>query len=105
MSVLIMEKSYIKLGFLMIDTPLLRFDEDESKSETLKIGLYQYFINHQGDGQVIIVDNLNVIPDIDFEGLRVKVTIYYKMKEMVMPMYFYQVGKKIFCWQNNEIII
>ena len=62
---------YIKPGFLMIDTPLLGFDENEDEfgDNTIKNGLYQYFINHQGDGQVIIVDNLNVIPeDIDFKA-------------------------------------
>ena len=75
------EKSYIKPGFLMIDTPLLGFDEDEDKGETLKIGLYQYFINHQDDGQMIVVDNLNVIPNIDFEAAGVKVTTYYKNED------------------------
>ena len=54
----------------MIDTPLLGLDENEDTfdGETVKRGLYQYFINYQGDGQVIIVDNLNAMPDgINFE--------------------------------------
>ena len=72
---------FIKPGFLMIDTPLLGFDEneDEFDNNTIKNGLYQYFINHQGDGQVIIADNLNVIPkDIDFEAQGINVITYHK---------------------------
>lgn len=71
---------YIKPGILMIDTPLLGFDENEDgfEGETIKNGLYQYFINHRGDGQVIIVDNLNVIPDIDFAAKGINVITYHK---------------------------
>lgn len=72
---------YIKPGFLMIDTPLLGLDEneDEFDGETVKIGLYQYFINHQGEGQIIIVDNLNMVPmDMDFKGKSINVITYHK---------------------------
>jgi molecular chaperone GrpE (heat shock protein) len=72
---------FIKPGFLMVDTPLLGFDENEEAfdGETIKNGLYQYFLSHQGDGQVIIVDNLNVIPtDIDFAARGVNVITYHK---------------------------
>lgn len=72
---------FIKPGFLMIDTPLLGFDENEDEfgDNTIKNGLYLYFINHQGDGQVIIVDNLNVIPeDIDFKAKGINVVTYHK---------------------------
>lgn len=72
---------FIKPGFLMIDTPLLGFDENEDafEGDTIKRGLYQYFIDHQGEGQVIIVDNLNVIPeDIDFQAHGVNVVTYHK---------------------------
>ena len=72
---------FIKPGFLMIDTPLLGFDENEDafEGDTIKRGLYQYFIDHQGEGQVIIVDNLNVIPeDIDFQAHGINVVTYHK---------------------------
>lgn len=72
---------FVKPGFLMIDTPLLGFDENEEEfdGETIKNGLYQYFLNHPGNGQVIIVDNLNVIPqNIDFKAKGVNVITYYK---------------------------
>ena len=70
------DQVFIKPGILMIDTPLLGFDENEDSA--LKKGLYEYFIKHAGGGQVIIVDNLNVMPDMDFEAAGVKVTTYYK---------------------------
>ena len=70
------DEVFIKTGFLMIDTPLLGFDENDDSA--LKKGLYEYFIKHTGGGQVIIVDNLNVMPDMDFEAAGVKVTTYYK---------------------------
>lgn len=71
---------FIKPGILMIDTPLLGFDENEDgiQGATLKNGLYQYFINHKGEGQIIIVDNLNVMPDIDLQAAGAKVTTYHK---------------------------
>lgn len=74
------EQAYIKPGILMIDTPLLGFDEEEEgfDGKTLKKGLYNYFLSHQGDGQVIIVDNLNVMPDIDLSKYDVNVITYHK---------------------------
>ena len=74
------DEVFIKPGILMIDTPLLGFDENEDgiQGATLKNGLYQYFINHKGAGQVIIVDNLNVMPDIDLQAAGAKVTTYHK---------------------------
>ena len=72
---------YIKPGFLMIDTPLLGLDENEDTfdGETVKNGLYQYFLNHQGEGQIILVDNLNMVPPgIDFKTRGVNVVTYHK---------------------------
>lgn len=74
------DDAYIKPGILMIDTPLLGFDEEEDgfDGKTLKKGLYDYFLTHYGEGQVIIVDNLNVMPDIDFGDYDVNVITYHK---------------------------
>lgn len=74
------DKSFIKPGILMIDTPLLGFDENKNdiSEKSLKNGLYQYFINHKGNGQIIIVDNLNMVPDIDLEATGANVIIYHK---------------------------
>lgn len=74
------EGVFIKPGILMIDTPLLGFDEDEEafSGSTIKKGLYEYFVNHPGNGQVIIVDNLNVMPEMDFEAKGINVVTYHK---------------------------
>lgn len=52
--------------------------EDGIQGAMLKNGLYQYFINHKGNGQIIIVNNLNVMPDIDLQAVGARVTTYYK---------------------------
>ncbi|WP_283170004.1 hypothetical protein [Curtanaerobium respiraculi] len=77
------EGVFIKPGILMIDTPLLGFDENELgfDGQTIKVGLYQYFRDHQGDGQMIIVDNMGVMPNIDFESHGVNVITYHKDEE------------------------
>ena len=72
--------TYIKPGFLMLDTPLLGLDEDDEEldKETIRNGLYRYFIDNQGKGQVIVVDNLNAVPNIDFEAEGINVITYHK---------------------------
>lgn len=72
--------AFIKPGFLMIDTPLLGLDEDDEEldKETIRNGLYEYFINNQGNGQIIIVDNLNAVPTIDFAARGINVITYHK---------------------------
>lgn len=71
---------HIKPGFLMIDTPLLGLDEDDEglDKDTIRYGLYEYILSHQGGGQVIVVDNLNAVPDIDFETRGINVITYHK---------------------------
>ena len=32
----------------------------------MKIALFNFFINHKNDGQIIIVENIEHVPDIDF---------------------------------------
>lgn len=74
------EDAAYKPGYMMIDTPLLGFDEDESLASSLhlKKGLYEYLLDHCGSGQVIIVDNLDSRPELDYEKSDAKVTIYKK---------------------------
>lgn len=74
------EDTFIKPGFLMIDTPLLGLDEDDEEldQKTIRNGLYEYIIHNRGRGQIIIVDNLNALPDMDFEDEDVNVIIYHK---------------------------
>ena len=84
----------------MIDTPLLGFDEDEEKRETLKIWLYQYFINFQVERLMIIVYNLTVIQIQILKLLELKVQLIIKMKRMSIFMDFTQL-EKIF--QRNKM--
>lgn len=53
----------------IIDTPLHGFDDgiDETMSDSMRAGLYRYFINHQDEGQLIIIENLDHIPTLDYE--------------------------------------
>lgn len=71
---------FIKPGFMMIDTPLLGLDEDDEglDKDTIRNGLYEYLLGHQGKGQIIVVDNLNAIPDIDFKARGINVVTYHK---------------------------
>lgn len=58
-----------KPGIFIVDTPLHGFDEgvDGQDTESMKYGLFNYFINHSSEGQIIVVENKNNLPNIDFE--------------------------------------
>lgn len=53
----------------IIDTPLHGFDDgmDETMPDSMRAGLYRYFMNHQDEGQLIIIENLDHIPRLDYE--------------------------------------
>ena len=53
----------------IIDTPLHGFDDgvDETMPDSMRTGLYRYFMNHQDEGQLIIIENLDHIPSLDYE--------------------------------------
>lgn len=53
----------------IIDTPLHGFDDgvDDRMPDSMRAGLYRYFINHQDEGQLIIIENLSHIPHLDYE--------------------------------------
>ena len=61
-------KHYIP--FLILDSPLLSLKEvDESCSDSMKNGLFEYIINNQSCGQTIIVEN--DIPDLDYKNVNI----------------------------------
>ena len=66
----------VKKGFwyLTYKIKINAYQENGIQGATLKSGLYQYFINHKGKGQIIIVDNLNVMLDIDLQATGTRVT-------------------------------
>ena len=51
---------------LIVDTPLHGFDE-ENAPDSMKAGLYSYFLRHQ-EGQLIIIENLDHMPPLDYEA-------------------------------------
>lgn len=56
-------------GFVIIDTPLLGLDQgvDDGDPESMRTALFNFFIKHKDDGQIIIVENIRHLPEIDFE--------------------------------------
>lgn len=64
----------------IIDTPLHGFDDgvDDDMPESMRSGLYRYFINHQEEGQLIIIENLDHIPNLDYESNGATVTTFEK---------------------------
>ena len=53
----------------IIDTPLHGFDDgvDDRMPDSMRAGLYRYFMNHQDEGQLIIIENLDHIPSLEYE--------------------------------------
>jgi len=56
-------------GLLIIDSPILSLKEkvDDEASDSMKAALFQYMLNHQDSGQVIIIEN--DIPELEYEGI------------------------------------
>lgn len=71
----------LKYMLIIIDTPLHGFDEDDSENapESMKEGLFNYSINHQG-GQLIVIVNLEHIPHLDYAASGANVITFTKRK-------------------------
>lgn len=70
---IIEESNLCHIGFMCIDSPVLSLKEknDEKKpSETMKAGLFKYFVEHSDERQMIIIENS--IPNIDYKGARIQ---------------------------------
>lgn len=67
-------------GFVIIDTPLLSLDQgvDDAAPESMRTALFKYFMNHQDDGQIIILENIMHIPDLDYEASGANVVTFTK---------------------------
>lgn len=67
-------------GFVVIDTPLLGLDQGvaDAAPESMRTALFNFFINHQSDGQIIILENIRHIPNLDYEGSGAKVITFTK---------------------------
>lgn len=67
-------------GILMIDTPLLGLDQgvNDAAPESMRTELFKYMMNHQDEGQLIVVENLEHIPKLDYEAAGATVTTFTK---------------------------
>lgn len=62
------EHAHFNPRLLIVDTPLHGFDDgvETQAPESMRAGLFTYFMNHQEEGQLIIVENLDNIPALDY---------------------------------------
>ena len=67
-------------GFLIIDTPLLGLDQgvEDSEPNSMCSGLFRYFMSHQKEGQLIIIENSKNLPDLDYEAADANVITFTK---------------------------
>jgi hypothetical protein len=65
-------------GLFIVDTPQhgLNQGNDDDNPKSMKHGLFTYLIEHKNIGQTIIVENIEHLPDIDFEAKGVNVVDY-----------------------------
>jgi len=66
------EEGLFAPGILIADSPLSQLSESEHKksSETMKTSLIQYLKSNQSYGQVIIVEQKEKLPDLDYSDVR-----------------------------------
>lgn len=57
-------------GILLVDTPFLGLDEGEAFriSDGMKVGMFKYFLEHQKEGQLIIIENTEHTPQLDYDS-------------------------------------
>lgn len=69
------QKAMYRPGLLMIDTPLLGLDQGPTNAtpDSMRVGLFQFFIHHQEEGQLIVVENSNELPDLDYLGQNINI--------------------------------
>lgn len=67
-------------GFVVIDTPLLGLDQGvaDAAPESMRTALFKFFINHQNDGQLIIMENIRHIPKLEYEKAGANVITFTK---------------------------
>lgn len=67
-------------GFVILDTPLLGLDQGiaDTAPESMRTALFNFFINHQNDGQIIILENIRHIPKLEYEKAGANVITFTK---------------------------
>lgn len=69
------EDAVHKPGIFVVDTPLLGLDQgvDDNAPTSMRTALFQYFIDNQDEGQMIVVENTKDLPELDYEASGAKV--------------------------------
>lgn len=67
------ENSNYPIGLLVIDTPFLGLDQGVRNKipNGMQSGLFEYLVNNQDQGQTIIIENIDNLPDLDFYSNKV----------------------------------
>ena len=80
-------------GFLIIDTPLLGLDQgvEDCAPESMCAGLFRYFMNHQDEGQLIIIENSKNLPEMDYASAGANVITFTKGLEAGRPGFLHGV--------------
>lgn len=67
-------------GLLVVDTPLLGLDQgvDDAAPESMRTALFRYFMNHQDEGQLIVVENLEHMPELNYNSSGATVITFTK---------------------------
>lgn len=70
-------------SLLIFDTPLLGFDETgiDSVDESMKKALFEYMLNHQEEGQVIVVENAINTPELNYQSKGAKHIQFTKKRQ------------------------
>lgn len=69
------EEAVYKPGIFVVDTPLLGLDQgvEDNAPTSMRTALFQYFIDNQSAGQMIVVENTKDLPELDYEAGGAKV--------------------------------
>ena len=61
----------------MIDTPFLGLDQGSKNKipNGMQSGLFEYLINHQNQGQTIVIENINNLPNFNFHDENKKINL------------------------------
>lgn len=69
------EDAVYKTSIFVVDTPLLGLDQgvNDNAPTSMRTALFQYFIDSQSKGQIIVIENTKDLPDLEYESLGAKV--------------------------------
>jgi hypothetical protein len=82
-----------KPSVFIIDTPLHGLDERNKVDgqDSMKENLFRYFIEHQDEGQLIIIENTTNLPNLDFASFGINEIKFTEDKENGRYGYLYDI--------------